>query len=185
MNVRPIILTRSGRFIDLFDPKEEDILLEDIAHGLACCNRFAGHTNRPISVAQHSVYVARLSNQPQGLFHDASEAYLGDITKWLKETPEMAKYREVEENLQQIIYRKFGCPKEMTPEVAYADKLMLRFEGGEGYGLPIWNGWLEKLPKYPPVSPEERAMIGPWRPWSWKQSKEAFLVHFRCMGLGS
>jgi len=183
--MRPVILTRSGRFIDLFDPSPDDIVIEDIAHGLACCNRFAGHTKRPISVAQHSVYVARISNQTQGLFHDASEAYMGDVTKWLKMTPEMAKYREVEEKLQQIIYRKFGCPEEMTPEVAYADKLMLRFEGGQGYELSIWNDWLERLPKYPPVSLEELAMIGAWRPWSWQQSKEAFLTHYRCLALVS
>jgi hypothetical protein len=174
-------LTYSGRFIDLFDPSPNDIVLEDIAHGLACCNRFAGHTRRPITVAQHSVYVARVSNCAQGLFHDASEAYLGDMTKWLKGMPEMEMYRTVEEKLQRIIYQKYGCPEEMTPGVAYADKLMLRFEGGQGYGEEVWDEWLAKLPGYPPVSPEERTLIGPWAPWGWRQSKEAFLAHYRTL----
>lgn len=177
--MKPVILTFSGKFIDLFDPKPDDITLEDIAHGLACCNRFAGHTKRPITVAQHSVYVARVSDSLQGLLHDASEAYLGDMTKWLKESPELGHYRDVEDKLQRIIYQKYGCPEEMTPEVAYADKLMLRFEGGEGYGLKVWNDWLMKLPNYPPVSLDERARIGAWMPWSWRQSKEAFLTCYR------
>lgn len=178
-----MILTFSGKHLDLFNPNPDDIVLEDIAHGLALCNRFAGHTRRPITVAQHSVYVARVSNQAQGLFHDASEAYLGDITKWFKSTPEMAKYREVEENLQRIIYRKFGCPEEMTPEVAQADKLMLRFEGEQGFGFVEWSNWTKRLPNYPLVTQEENLVIGPWVPWSWKQSQEAFLVHYRCLGI--
>src|SRR5580765_2644929 len=86
--MKPLILTFSGKHVNPLNLRPEDIDIVDIAHALACCNRFAGHCRRPINVAQHSVYVSRLCDdtgfERQALLHDASEAYLGDITKWLK-----------------------------------------------------------------------------------------------------
>lgn len=197
--MKPLILTYTGKEIDPLHLSPEDICIEDIAHALSMCNRFAGHTLRPISVAQHSIYVARLcdhdvncaSSDPtklcdcgreaaplQGLLHDASEAYLGDITKWLKAQPEYAPYRNAEDAVQRAVYRKFGLPEEMLPIVAWADKLMLRFEGEQGFGKPVWTKWLKNYTTYSLVLPEEGIKIGAWKPWPWKQSEEAFLVKY-------
>src|SRR4051812_2148358 len=98
----PLILTYTGKHVNPFDLKPDDICIEDIAHALALCNRFAGHTKRPMSVAQHSVYVSRLcpNYRLAGLLHDASEAYLGDVTKWVKSTHEFEAYREAEDRIQ-------------------------------------------------------------------------------------
>lgn len=176
-----MIRTFTGLELNPLDLKPEDIRIEDIAHALALCNRFAGHTRRPISVAQHSVYVGRLCHSVgigvalQGLLHDAAEAYLGDVTKWLKHTPEMEAFRYAENRAQAIIFQKFSCPMSTYPEVDYADRVMVRFEGCKGFGPDF------KIdhPNYPPLTEEEIKSVGPWTPWSWKDSEEIFMTHFR------
>lgn len=180
---KPLILTFSGKEINPTDPDPALIDIEDIAQGLACFNRFVGQTKRPISVAQHSIYVSRLCKDPvarfQGLLHDASEAYLGDITKWLKAHDAMAMYREVEEHVQRLIYRKFNLPEETHPEVERADRIMVRWEGQQGFGRSVWSKWSEKFPAYPVVTEEERAEIAHWGFWPWHVSRAVFLGEFR------
>ncbi len=74
-----IVLTMSGRKIDLLAPKASDIYWPDVCFALANINRFTGHTR--ISVAQHSVIVADLVSaeaEPYALIHDAKEYITGD-----------------------------------------------------------------------------------------------------------
>ena len=59
MNV-PAVSTRSGRRVALLNPSPAQIVIGDIAHGLAHQCRFNGQTNRFYSVAQHSVLVASI-----------------------------------------------------------------------------------------------------------------------------
>jgi len=124
------ITTFTGREVDPLDIRFDDIDIRDIAHALALCNRFAGHTRWPISVAQHSVGVSFLSgsnreHQLQGLLHDAAEAYLGDVTKWLKDSPEMAAYRAAEDAALSTIMYKFGLPSELHSIVNAADRMAI------------------------------------------------------------
>lgn len=199
--MRPLILTYTGKHVNPLDLRSEDIDIRDIAHALAQCNRFAGQAKRPISVAQHSVYVSRLVASQldnrgqdflkkfdrlvciQALLHDASEAYLGDVTKWLKATDGFAAYRVAEDHIQRQIYAHFNCATEMHEMVAAADKLMLRFEGEQAFGVKMWKKWTTTLSSYPMITPEEKAQIGPWYPWGWRWSEELFLVHARSLGL--
>lgn len=181
-----MISTYTGKHVNPLDLRPEDICIEDIAHALACCNRFAGHTKKPISVAQHSVYVSRLlAGTPfemQALLHDAAEAYLGDITKWIKHTPEFEAYRFAEDRVQRQIYCHFGCDQHLdsTTLIGAADKLMLRFEGEKGFGKRAWKVW-SALIKYDIVSETEVARIGPWAPWSWRAAESVFLATFRSL----
>lgn len=178
-----IIRTFTGKEVNPLDLRPDDICLEDIAHALSLCNRFAGHTKKPISVAQHSVYVSRLLEDDgimpslQGLLHDASEAYLGDMTKWLKQTPEMEAFREAEFRTQNRIYEKFSCPSEPCKRLDWADRVMVRFEGRKGFGpdFAIDN------PNYPELTLGEFLDVGAWAPWSWKTSEEAFLTRYRLL----
>lgn len=183
--MKPFILTYTGKHVNPLDLRPEDICIEDIAHALALCNRFAGHTKKGISVAQHSVYVSRLCDEIdalQGLLHDGAEAYLSDMTKWLKSTPEMRAYREAEDRAQTVIYDKFGCVVEMSEQVKVADTLMLRFEGVQGYGEPKWKKWRESLPSnYGPLTNDELKRIGKWSFWSWHAAEEVFLATFRTL----
>ena len=173
-----VIQTFSGKIVNPLDLRPEDICIEDIAHALACCNRFAGHVKRPISVAQHSIYVSRLCDDTgyelQGLLHDASEAYLGDITKWLKATPALQAFRQVEDHAQKIIYRKFNCTALVSDVVEMADRIMVRFEGGKGF-----RHFTIDHPNYPPLSATEIARVGAWGFWTWRAAEEAFLLRFR------
>jgi uncharacterized protein len=83
--------TRSGRVIDLSDPRPTDIVLEDVAGGLAQVCRFAAQCKEFYSVAQHSVLVSHLvvtNGHPElelaALHHDSHEAYVGDLATSIK-----------------------------------------------------------------------------------------------------
>ena len=170
-----MVSTFSGLFVNPLVMRVDEVDIRDIAHALACCNRFAGHTTEPISVAQHSVYVSRLCSMAtalQGLLHDASEAYLHDVTKWVKETPQMAAYRAAEDRLQRVIMERFGCSPYLAPDVRSADKLMVRYEYQAGYGRPIAH------PDYPSISEAERQRVEPWEPWPWRAAEAEFLRVF-------
>lgn len=102
--------TCTGRTIDLKDPDPASIHIEDIARALSRICRFGGHSSAFYSVAQHSVLVAYFlphNVRAQGLLHDASEAYLGDVIKPLKVLLE-PNYRLIEEKFEQVIYKRFG-----------------------------------------------------------------------------
>lgn len=175
------IYTYTRRYVSPLALRPSDIVIEDIAHALALVNRFAGHTSRPISVAQHSVYVSRLCEGPhalQALLHDASEAYLGDVTKWLKAEPEMEHYRRAEARAQRVICRVFGVSSRLHTTVEVADRLMVRYEAFHVWGprMPLFQ-----RPDYPPPTPEECDRVGAWKPWPWKWARESFLERFHTL----
>jgi hypothetical protein len=114
------------RFFPL-DPKPEEIHYDDIVMGIAREGRYRNQTLWPYFVAEHSVivsiYAGKLAQERgedwllcarQGLLHDASEAYIGDVATPLKRQPMMAGYREVENVLQFAIYERYG----VTPTLA-------------------------------------------------------------------
>lgn len=102
-----------GKFYPL-DPHEEDINIVDIAHALSNLCRYTGHSNKFYSVAQHSIIgtVHLLKLYPdneilakQFLLHDATEAYINDIARPLKQY--LTLYKTIEDNIAKIIYKKF------------------------------------------------------------------------------
>lgn len=102
------IQTYTGKQFWPLDPRPEDVDIEDIAHSLAHTFRWNGHTSEGFSVAQHSIYVARLvpeSAQFWALLHDASEAYMQDVPRPLK--PHFGPYREYEDQLTRVIRSVF------------------------------------------------------------------------------
>lgn len=81
--------TLNGGFIDLLDPKPEQIDWRELSIALARQARFNGHTPRGFySVAQHCMIGAaaiyrdtrRMDWAAAFLLHDAHEAYIGDDT---------------------------------------------------------------------------------------------------------
>jgi hypothetical protein len=112
-------------------PNRDDILIADIAHALAHQCRFGGHASKFYSVAEHSVHVSQLclpEHALWGLLHDASEAYLVDLPRPLKQLPEFAPYREAERRLQWAVAVRFGLPEEQPASVTEADDTMLWIE---------------------------------------------------------
>jgi hypothetical protein len=121
----------SGQLFWPLDARETEIQLEDIAHALSHLCRFTGHTRGFYSVAQHSVLVSRLCPVAvalQALLHDASEAYLGDVSRPIKHSGLFDAYRATEARLQALIYRRFGVAETDAPEVKAADTRALHIE---------------------------------------------------------
>ena len=123
------IMTHSRIMFDPFDPNPEDIHVCDIAHALSLLCRANGHFPHFYSVGQHSVLCMReavargYSHRVQlgCLLHDASEAYLSDVTRPIK--PLLPAYLEVEKSLQGMIFDKWLSPSLTGEELALIDEI--------------------------------------------------------------
>jgi len=144
------IQTYSGKKFFPLNPILEDIVIEDIAHALSMMCRFTGHCKEFYSVAQHSVLVSMQcseANQLYGLLHDASEAYITDISRPVKRTRELEGYRVVEKNLQAAICKRFGLPEEEPEEVKLADTRLLVTEARDLMS-PLHPDWVHPSEPY-------------------------------------
>jgi hypothetical protein len=134
---------RHHKFYPL-SPRIEDIDIEDIAHALSCICRFTGHTKEFYSVAQHSVAVSHFCDEEDalwGLLHDASEAYLSDISRPFKHSKEMDGYRSIERGVMNAICDKFHLkPYDIPPNVKLADARMLQTEARD-LMYPLIDDW--------------------------------------------
>lgn len=125
------ILTYSGKRFSFLDIDPEAIDIGDIATALSNICRFTGHLDQHYSVAQHCVLVSHLVEPHlafEGLMHDASEAYCGDVSSPLK--ARLPDYREIEGRVDRAIRAKYGLPLVETPDVKVADLRMLASEMG-------------------------------------------------------
>lgn len=118
----------SGGYYWFQDPHQDDIKIEDIAHALSLICRFNGQTQHHYSVAQHCVHLCDLLPDKfklYALMHDASEAYLGDITRPFKGLIGEL-YDKYETKLLDIILKKYNIPvdEEILEVVHDADKKM-------------------------------------------------------------
>lgn len=123
------ILTHTGQRFDLLAPTAAMVHPADIAHSLAHLCRFNGHTHEHYSVAQHSYMVSTLV-PPQdalaGLLHDATEAYIGDMVRPLKQV--MPAFNEVEQVIWAAICERFSLDTELPASVKKADLILLGVE---------------------------------------------------------
>lgn len=107
------IKTYSGIMFDPLRPDTELISIVDIAHALSMLCRANGHFKSFYSVGQHSINCMQEAKarghsrkiQLACLLHDASEAYLSDVTRPVK--AELPRYREIEIPLQNMIWDKW------------------------------------------------------------------------------
>lgn len=107
------------------EPESSQILIGDIAHALSMMTRANGHFPEFYSVAQHSIQCCEEA-AARGysrrvilacLLHDASEAYLADITRPVKKN--LTGYLAYEQILQDAIYIRFlgSVPDEAEREL--------------------------------------------------------------------
>ena len=107
------IMTYTKKMFDPLHPNVELIDIEDIAHALSMLCRANGHFKSFYSVAQHSINCMKEAKargysdriQLACLLHDASEAYLSDVTRPVK--AELPRYKEIEAPLQETIWNKW------------------------------------------------------------------------------
>lgn len=123
------ILTASGKRFDLFEPDADMIDPRDISHSLAHLCRFNGHTREFYSVAQHSCIVAELvpeEHKLAALLHDAPEAYLGDMTRPLKQW--ISTFQHFEDCVWWRVCEHFGIAPELPTCIYKADLIALATE---------------------------------------------------------
>lgn len=142
------IQTYHGRRFDLSNPTPSMVFFDDIAHALSRVGRYTGHCREFYSVAQHSVIVASILPdhlKMQGLLHDATEAYVGDMSRPLKQM--LPEYQEIERRVWYAIAARFGLPAKLDPLVKRADNLVLMAERRELLNRPPepWAPELEAL----------------------------------------
>lgn len=137
MGKEDFITTASGVRFTPFSPQAEQIRAADIAHALSNLCRANGHCRHFYSVAQHCINCAREAAareysrrvQIACLLHDASEAYLSDITRPVKRN--IPIYLDFEKVLQDKIFETFGIgdlTQEELEQVKSVDDDLLWYE---------------------------------------------------------
>jgi hypothetical protein len=165
------IITFSKKKFYPLNPRVKDVDIADIAHSLSNTCRYAGHPEPFFGVAQHSVLVSYGVARRYalwGLLHDASEAYVSDVSTPVKHLPEMAPYRRIERNIMRVIAMAFDLEWPEPAAVKIVDRLLLRTEA-EDLGLltPEWECYNE---------PRLDIKISPWA--THEEGEEAFLKRF-------
>lgn len=167
------ITTYTGRRFYPLDPNPADVCIEDIAHALSMICRFQGHVRSFYSVAEHSVHVSRIVPPEYalaGLLHDASEAYIADVSRPVKHTEEMIEYRRIENHLDMAIREKFdywdGPEGSGGYHLVLADNAMLALEART---LLPYDPWMDDLPANADVK------LGLWSPYG---AERAFMERY-------
>lgn len=126
--VGPTIMLMSGAVFDILAPHGSPFTIEDIAHGLAHTCRYAGQCRRFYSVAEHCLHVSDVATEHSlaALMHDASEAFIGDVTRPLKQL--LPEYKRIEANVESAIFERFGIPYPMPKSIKDADLRVLAAE---------------------------------------------------------
>ena len=172
------IATHSGIFYP-FEVTPESVNIEDIAHALSLLCRYNGHCREFYSVAQHSVLVSELVPEQlklKALLHDASEAYISDIPKPIKN--EILQAQILEDKISNAIFSAFNLTPGLEPEIKRADLVMLLTESEQIHN----NGWIildEVRKKYNSNEvPLKDLIINPLSP---KESKELFMSTYESL----
>lgn len=133
--------TYTGIKLNPLNLHPDDIVIEDIAHHLSLLCRYNGACKFLYTVGQHCVfgvdYVSQ-GNELAYLLHDASEAYLSDMVKGVKDQLEV--FRIIEDRLQGIIYKKFNVEPFDHAEVKRVDYAIMNTEAHAI--MSNLDGWL-------------------------------------------
>ncbi len=188
---RAFSLLRSGRRIDLLNPRADCWTDEDLAHNLARIARWGGATRwyEPLSVAQHSLLVLQIREIEEylsprealrELLHDAAEGLIGwDPIGPLK--PYLGpQFHELERRLQALVGDRYALPAwnaQSYRRHKAADHLAA---ASEAYHVVGWSREdmrdalgivLEPLKDDPFSMPG----LEPWEPWSPRLAEDLFL----------
>ena len=144
--MKPTICLRSGIQFDFENPKPEMIKLSDIVHTLPYIVRFGAHGEPTVTVGVHTILVYELLLEMgvskelyiQGLLHDATETYVGDVPAPLKML--LPDYKKIEKRVAGVISEALGVDIVNLPsEVKEADLLARHIE--QWYTMPDTDWW--------------------------------------------
>lgn len=142
------ITTYTKKRFDPISPREELLDILDIAHSLSLLCRANGHFPEFYSVGEHCVNCAREAKargysvriQLACLLHDASEAYLSDVTRPVKSA--LPEYKKIEKALEDVIYKKWlgsALTKEEYSLMREVDDALLYHEMLTYFGEKIYE----------------------------------------------
>jgi len=173
------MITYTGKAVDVFNLKVEDICLLDIAHSLSLQCRYIGHCKFFYSIAEHSIratsYAEQFGVDPRYVFlHDAAEAYCGDIIRGVKP---LVFDKRVESKIRNAIFSHFSMDTNYW-EVSYhiikeIDDRMLATE----FRDLMPKGTEKALQSYHPFN----QVIAPWE--DYKMAEVLFLENAKSLGL--
>lgn len=157
---RSWVITLSGKRFSILDPDPESVEISDIACSLARQARFNGHTRFFYSVGQHSVLGAEVAPTSdialQMLFHDATEAYIGDLVSPIKAL--LPDFEAIENGIQKAICQRLGIEFPLPKVVKQIDRRLLATEVRDLItpDLASWNIQVHEAFDFPiiPWSPE-------------------------------
>lgn len=164
------IRLRSGVKFYPDNPTIKMINLDDIVWSLSYLNRFLGHTERPISVLQHSCNVHDLAPddcKAEALFHDGSESCVGDVVTCLKSS--LPTYKDIEVKVEKLIARKFGLRYPWPAAVKQADTIAL---ADEMVNLTKRDDWKDL-----PFPPSGMKIV----PWSPAKARREFMKRYNAL----
>jgi hypothetical protein len=184
----PCIVTHSGRVVSLEHPLPSDIDALDIAYALAGLVRFTGHagdggTGYRWSVGQHCIvgsimaqvlYPYMKNLDADVLLHDASEAYVGDMSSPMKRLNPQFVF--IEHGFHRAVCGAFGVTT-TSPAVKAIDMRMLATE--KKLFMPEGDWGLS----HSPFEPEEWEKVGGsmevwdylWTPWPPQVTEDLYL----------
>ena len=172
------IETFTGKRVNPLHMRPEDLDIRDIAHALSQLCRFTGHCKFLYTVGMHSILVAErmeagfISSPTDclaALLHDATEAYLNDMSRPTKNS--IGQYKEVENRLMGAVVDRFDLHGADWTEIKKIDNALLATEAEQlmpSRGLGWWLPEVAVNTIIPKVSCEE--------------VEETFLERFRQFG---
>lgn len=107
------LVTYEGIEFDLTNPTPDMVKVSDIFRSLPRLNRFVGHSSRPYSVGEHTLYCMMMAKKlgysvRERLLvamHDFEEAYTGDCPAPLKKL--IPNFTEISDRVADAIYKHF------------------------------------------------------------------------------
>jgi len=175
--------TTTNAGVNIYSPdqfKACEVRMQDIMDGISKICRYNGQINEFYSVAEHSVLVSRYAEimgdheaMLPALFHDAHEAYSGDLP-----TPHKAMVRglaQFEEGYELVVREALGLPGPDDPvwdRVAKFDSQILHRE------LAVLRS--ENLPQWydPKIEGEVPAQIQPMG-LDWREARSIFRMRMQ------
>ncbi len=162
------IYTYTGKKVYPGNMKAEDIDIRDVAHHLSNQCRYAGAVKHFYSVAEHSVHVSHFVPKEDamwGLLHDATEAYMNDIPRPVKD--QCPQYVKMEEAILPAIANHFNLVAMIPESVHRVDKEMLIHEMRDLMTGPPINRYIEGITRTFWINLRE--------PWTPEIAEQAFL----------